>query len=181
VSTSRIVEDVSSELGSSVDYTAVGSIYVARRMLDLIAGGTPVVMGGEGTGGLIYPGHQFCRDGAMTAAKMVSLVALSGKPLSEMADSLPQYHMIKEKIRIGNARALIADLVGRYSPEKPDLTDGIRLNRDESRALVRASGPEPLVRITVESVRRDKAEDLLGEILDAIHAIAGSRGDLPAP
>jgi len=181
VSTSRIVEDVSSELGSSVDYTAVGSIYVARRMLDLIAGGTPVVMGGEGNGGLIYPGHQFCRDGAMTAAKMVSLVALSDKPLSEMADSLPRYHMIKEKIRIGNARALVADLVGRYSPEKPDLTDGIRLNRDESWALVRASGTEPLVRITVESRRRDQAEDLLGEILDAIHAMAGSRGDLPAP
>ena len=181
VSTSRIVEDVSSELGSSVDYTAVGSIYVARRMLDLIAGGTPVVMGGEGNGGLIYPGHQFCRDGAMTAAKMVSLVALSGKPLSEMADSLPLYHMIKEKIRIGNARALVADLVGRYSLEKPDLTDGIRLNRDESWALVRASGTEPLVRITVESRRRDQAEDLLGEILDAIHAITGSRGDSLPP
>ena len=181
VSTSRIIEEVAGESGCSVDYTAVGSIYVARRMMGLIAGGTPVVMGGEGNGGLIYPGHQFCRDGAMTAAKMVSLLALSGTPLSEMADSLPRYHMIKEKIRTGDARALVAGLVERYRAEKPDLTDGMRLNRDDSWALVRASGTEPLVRITVESRREKEAEDLLGEIRDAIRGIAGSRGDPQVP
>ncbi|MDD1663827.1 MAG: phosphoglucosamine mutase [Methanomicrobiales archaeon] len=177
VSTSRIIEDVAGELGCSVDYTAVGSIYVARRMMDLIAGGTPVVMGGEGNGGLIYPDHQFCRDGAMTAAKMVSLLSLSGKSLSEMAGSLPRYHMIKEKIQIGNSHALVASLAGRYVDERPDLTDGMRLNRDNSWALVRASGTEPLVRITVESKKKGKAEDLLGEIHEAIRRFTGSRGD----
>jgi phosphomannomutase/phosphoglucomutase len=168
VSTSRIIEEVAGEAGCSVEYTAVGSIYVARRMMDLIAGGTPVVMGGEGNGGLIYPGHQFCRDGAMTAAKMVSLLSLSGESLSAMADSLPQYHMIKEKIQIGNAHALIAGLAGRYADESPDLTDGMRLNRDDSWALIRASGTEPLVRITVESRKKRGAEILLGEIREAI-------------
>jgi len=179
VSTSRIVGEVAGGLGCSVDYTAVGSIYVARRMMDLIAGGTSVVMGGEGNGGLIYPGHQFCRDGAMTAAKMVSILSRSGKPLSELADSLPRYHLIKEKIRVGNAHALVADLVSRYSGEKPDLTDGMRLDRDESWALVRASGTEPLVRITVESRKKKGAGDLLGEILDAIREITASRDDSP--
>jgi phosphomannomutase/phosphoglucomutase len=168
VSTSRLVEEVARGLGCSVDYTAVGSIYVARRMMDLIAGGTPVVMGGEGNGGLIYPDHQFCRDGAMTAAKMVSIVSGSGKHLSELADSLPRYYMIKEKIRTGDARDLVGSLVRRYAGEKPDLTDGIRLNRDTSWALVRPSGTEPLVRITVESRRKKEAGDLLREIRGAI-------------
>jgi phosphomannomutase/phosphoglucomutase len=177
VSTSRIIEEVAGESGCSVDYTAVGSIYVARRMMDLIAGGTPVVMGGEGNGGLIYPGHQFCRDGAMTAAKMVSLLSLSGESLSAMAGSLPQYHMIKEKMQIGNAHALIAGLAGRYADESPDLTDGIRLNRDDSWALVRASGTEPLVRITVESRKKREAEHLLGEIREAIKGFAKSGKD----
>lgn len=177
VSTSRIIEEISGRFGCTVDYTAVGSIYVARRMMDLIAGGTPVVMGGEGNGGLIYPGHQFCRDGAMTAAKMVSIVSLSGKPLSELADSLPRYHMIKKKIRTGDARALVENLVRRYARENPDLTDGIRLNRDDSWALVRASGTEPLVRITVESRKEKVALDLLGEIRDAIKEVTGSQGD----
>jgi len=177
VSTSRIIEEVAGESGCTVDYTAVGSIYVARRMMDLIAGGTPVVMGGEGNGGLIYPEHQFCRDGAMTAAKMVSLLSLSGKSFSEMSDALPRYHMIKEKIRIGNSHALVAHLVERYAAERPDLTDGLRLNRDDVWALIRASGTEPLVRITVESKKKRKAGDLLGEIRDAIQGFTGSRGD----
>ena len=177
VSTSRIIEEVAGESGCSVDYTAVGSIYVARRMIGLIAGGTPVVMGGEGNGGLIYPAHQFCRDGAMTAAKMISLLTLSKESLSEMADALPRYHMIKEKIRIGNSPALIASLAERYSAERPDLTDGLRLNRDDAWALVRASGTEPLVRITVESRKKREAEDLLGEIRDAILGFTGSLGD----
>jgi phosphomannomutase/phosphoglucomutase len=171
VSTSRIIEEVAGEYGCSVDYTAVGSIYVARRMMDLISGGTPVVMGGEGNGGLIYPDHQFCRDGAMTAAKMVSLLSLSGESLSGMTGSLPQFHMIKEKMQIGNARALIAGLAGRYADERPDLTDGMRLNRDDSWALVRASGTEPLVRITVESRKKKEAADLMGEIREAIRVL----------
>jgi phosphomannomutase/phosphoglucomutase len=169
VSTSLVVEDICGRLGSTVEYTAVGSIYVARRMLDLLAGGTPVVMGGEGNGGLIYPDHQFCRDGAMTAAMVVSLVSQSGKPLSELADSLPRYFMIREKIRTGDARALVKGLIRTYAGEKPDLTDGMRLNREDAWALVRASGTEPLVRITVESRREAEARHLLMEIQDAIH------------
>ncbi|MDD1660843.1 MAG: phosphoglucosamine mutase [Methanomicrobiales archaeon] len=177
VSTSRILEEIAGESGCSVEYTAVGSIYVARRMMDLLIKGTPVVMGGEGNGGLIYPDHQFCRDGAMTAAKMVSLLSISGESLSRMAGSLPVYHMRKEKIRIGNSHALVEGLARRYADEKPDLTDGMRLNRDDSWALVRASGTEPLVRITVESRKKGKAEDLLEEIHEAIRRFTGSRGD----
>jgi phosphomannomutase / phosphoglucomutase len=173
VSTSRIVEEVAAGLGSSVDYTAVGSIYVARRMMALIASGRPVVMGGEGNGGLIYPDHQFCRDGAMTAAKVVAIVAASGKPLSVLADELPRYHMIKEKIRTGNARALVAGLVRHYANEKPDLTDGVRLNREEAWALVRPSGTEPLVRVTVEARREEDAAELLGEIRAAVRRSTG--------
>jgi phosphomannomutase/phosphoglucomutase len=179
VSTSRIIEEVAAAYGCRVEYTAVGSIYVARRMMELIDGGIPVVMGGEGNGGLIYPAHQFCRDGAMTAAKIVSMLARSEKSLSELADSLPRYHMIREKIRIGDAHALVARLIRRYSAEKPDLTDGMRLNRGESWALVRASGTEPLVRITVEARKEGRAEDLRREILDAIREIPGSRVDPP--
>ena len=182
VSTSRIVEEVAGGFGCTVDYTAVGSIYVARRMMELIAAGSPVVMGGEGNGGLIYPDHQFCRDGAMTAAKMVAIVAGSGKPLSLLADSLPRFSMIKEKIRTGNARTLVAGLVRRYAGGKPDLTDGLRLNREEAWALVRPSGTEPLVRITVEARRERDATELLEELQRAIEtALPSGFSDVPGP
>ena len=75
VSSSRLVEDVAERHGCTVIYTPVGSIYVARKMLALIREGKDVVFGGEGNGGLIFPEHQFCRDGGMTAAMMVSLLS----------------------------------------------------------------------------------------------------------
>ena len=63
VSTSQMVEMVAVAAGCTVQYTPVGSIYVARTMRELIANGKQVVFGGEGNGGLIFPKHQFCRDG----------------------------------------------------------------------------------------------------------------------
>ena len=164
VSTSRLVEKVACASGCRVDYTPVGSIYVARRMRELLAAGTPVVMGGEGNGGLIFPDHQFCRDGGMTAAMMVSLLSSTGQSLSALADELPAMILIKEKIRSPRARDAVAALEKAFSGEDLDRTDGIRLNRDDAWALVRPSGTEPLLRILVEAEDRGRAEALHREI-----------------
>jgi phosphomannomutase/phosphoglucomutase len=164
VSTSRLVETVARASGCRVDYTPVGSIYVARRMRELLAAGTPVVMGGEGNGGLIFPDHQFCRDGGMTAAMMVSLISSTGQSLSALADELPAMTVIKEKIRSSRARDAVAALEKAFSGEDLDRTDGIRLNRDDAWALVRPSGTEPLLRILVEAEERVRAEALHREI-----------------
>jgi phosphomannomutase/phosphoglucomutase len=164
VSTSRLVEKVAGAAGCRVDYTPVGSIYVARRMRDLLGAGTPVAMGGEGNGGLIFPDHQFCRDGGMTAAMMVSLLASTGRSLSALADELPAMTLIKEKIRSSRARHAVAALEKAFSGEELDRTDGIRLNWDDAWALVRPSGTEPLLRILVEAEKKERAEALHREI-----------------
>ena len=164
VSTSRLVEMVGREAGCRVDYTPVGSIYVARRMRDLRAAGTPVMMGGEGNGGLIFPDHQFCRDGGMTAAMMVSLLATTGESLSALAGDLPEMTMIKEKIRTPRARDAVLTLERAFSGEDLDRTDGIRLNREDAWALIRPSGTEPLLRILVEAGDAGRAEALHREI-----------------
>jgi len=164
VSTSRLVEMVAREAGCRVEYTPVGSIYVARRMRDLQAGGEPVVMGGEGNGGLIFPDHQFCRDGGMTAAMMVSLLAATGEPLSALADDLPMMTLIKVKIRTPRAREAVPCLEKAFLGEALDRTDGIRLNREDAWALIRPSGTEPLLRILVESEDAGRAEALHREI-----------------
>ena len=91
VSTSLIAGAVAEENGCEVEFTPVGSIYVARQMRKLIAAGKPVAFGGEGNGGLIYPEHQFCRDGGMTAAMMVGLLHAAGAPLAALLDAMPAY------------------------------------------------------------------------------------------
>ncbi|KUG19944.1 MAG: phosphoglucosamine mutase [Methanomicrobiaceae archaeon] len=169
VSTSRLIQDVAIQHGCTVDYTPVGSIYAARRMLEMIGEGVEVVFGGEGNGGLIYPDHQFCRDGGMTAAMMVAVLASEpDRKLSKLLDGMPAYHLIKDKLINVQASDIISRLEAAFLHETLDRTDGIKIIRDRSWALVRASGTEPMVRILVESEGEGDAEAFYREIRQAI-------------
>ncbi len=180
VSSSRLVEDVARQNGCPVDYTPVGSIYVARRMLELIAGGTPVAFGGEGNGGLIYPDHQFCRDGGMTAAMMVAVLASrQGESLSGALDNLPAYHLIKDKYVTSNPRELVGIVERAFSDDVQDRTDGVKIIRDHVWALVRASGTEPMIRVMVESADASVADALYREIMQVVRE--ASPADCHAP
>lgn len=168
VSTSRLIETVISPYGCTVDYTAVGSIYVARRMRALLAEGKPVVFGGEGNGGLIYPDHQFCRDGGMTAAMMVFLLAKKKQPLSSLVDALPPSVMLKHKFHTDKADEILAAVRQKFVHDSLNQVDGIRIDRDDAWALIRPSGTEPLVRLYVESTDSEIAKDFEQEILSCI-------------
>ena len=172
VSTSRLAEKIAGETGSRVIYTPVGSIYVARTMLDLAARGEVVAFGGEGNGGLIFPDHQHCRDGGMTAAAMVHLIAETKRSLSELVGTLPPMVMIKEKISADDPEELLEMAKQRFSGEDLDLVDGVRINRKDSWALLRPSGTEPFMRLVVEAETKETADEFCREIRDAI-----GRGD----
>jgi len=173
VSTGQVAEDIIKEEHSSVEYTPVGSIYVARTMRSLINQGKPVIFGGEGNGGLIFPEHQFCRDGGMTAAMMVSLLASTGKKLSELVDELPPRTIIKEKIVTQKGADIIANLKSAYSSEKIDETDGVKIFRNGSWALIRASGTEPIIRVIIDSPSPGDGQALHREIMSSIRKEIG--------
>jgi phosphomannomutase / phosphoglucomutase len=151
VSTSQMVEMVANQAGCDVVYTPVGSISVARTMRELINEGKTVVFGGEGNGGLIFPDHQFCRDGGMTAAMMVAIFARANEPLSTLISALPSRSLIKEKVVTRDGLKAIEKLSVIYAQEQVDRTDGLKIRRGNSWALVRASGTEPLIRIMVDA------------------------------
>ncbi len=92
VSSSQRMADVAKDAGVELYWTAVGSINVARKMMEINA-----VFGGEGNGGLIFPKHQYCRDGAMGCAKVLEILT-GGEKLSELAKSVPQYFNEKTKV-----------------------------------------------------------------------------------
>jgi len=169
VATSRLIQDIAQKHGCSVDYTPVGSIYVARRMIELIGKGKKVSFGGEGNGGLIYSDHQFCRDGGMTAAMMVAVLADNrGKRLSDILDELPAYHLVKEKYHTEDPATLVRAIEKAFSGETIEKIDGIKIIRDGVWALVRASGTEPMIRIMIESKDPDVAKSMYQEVIQAI-------------
>jgi phosphomannomutase/phosphoglucomutase len=174
VSTSQMVEMVADKEGCTIQYTPVGSIYVARTMRELIAEGKKVVFGGEGNGGLIFPKHQFCRDGGMTAATMVSLLATTGQSLSSLVGQLPERHMIKEKISTPHGSHLIEQLHKRYAHESIDRTDGLKIKRQNTWALIRASGTEPLIRIMVDADNKTAGSALYQEMKKSVSEILGN-------
>ncbi len=168
VSTSQLIEDVAAATGCTVRYTRVGSIYVARTMLGLIAAGIPVAFGGEGNGGLIYPDHQFCRDGGMTAAMMIGMLAEAGRPLSALVDELPPYHFISKRIHTQRPDEVIAAVEAAFPDFSADRTDGVRIAKGKTWALVRRSGTEPIVRVMVEAEDRPSAEAMRDAILERV-------------
>jgi|SRR5208337_812281 len=156
VSTGQVVEIVVRQENCSIKYTPVGSIYVARTMRTLTEKGESVIFGGEGNGGLIFPEHQFCRDGGMTAAMMVHVLKSTGKPLSELIGQLPIRYIIKDKIATKNGIDLLKTVKSSYSKDIIDETDGVKIFRENMWALVRASGTEPIVRFIIDSDTKDK-------------------------
>jgi phosphomannomutase/phosphoglucomutase len=175
VSTSAMVEELVESLGADLTYTAVGSPVVARRM---IADGSP--MGGEDNGGLIFADHQYCRDGAMTAARMIEAVAKYGS-LQAQADQLPKYVTIKAAARCDNDKksVLVDRIAVNHSSEKIDRTDGLKIIFDDGWVLLRPSGTEPKFRIYSESkdadVAKRRSEQFVAEVAD----ILGSLRDVP--
>ncbi|PWR73231.1 phosphoglucosamine mutase [Methanospirillum lacunae] len=171
VSSSRLIEQIGKRHACTVDYTAVGSIYVARRMRSLIEAGKSVIFGGEGNGGLIYPDHQFCRDGGMTAAMMVLLLSIKKQTLSSLVDDLPPSVMLKHKFHTDKAPAMIEVVSKKFSSDRINTIDGLRIDRDDAWALIRPSGTEPLVRLFIESQDETVAKAFEKEILDSISPI----------
>jgi phosphomannomutase/phosphoglucomutase len=164
VSSSQRMADVAKEEGVELHWTAVGSINVARKMMEVNA-----VFGGEGNGGLIFPKHQYCRDGAMACAKILEILA-GGKRLSELAMSVPEYFNAKTKIPSVDTQATMEKVKIEASGLgfKMDTIDGVKIWYEDGWVLIRPSGTEPIFRVFAEAKTQDRAEELMQEGLNMI-------------
>ncbi|MCD6503446.1 MAG: phosphoglucosamine mutase [Thermoplasmata archaeon] len=168
VSSGRVVEDAVKSAGGEIVYTKVGSPVVARKMIEL---GDKVAIGGEENGGIIYPPHQYCRDGAMAIALVMEMLSKTGKKLSEIFDELPKYYIIKTKVHAKDKEAMMkrAEEFLKGLEAKEYITiDGIKAVFDDGWILVRPSGTEPIIRIFVEFTREEKAKRMVDEILEIL-------------
>ncbi len=173
VSGSQSLEDVVVPLGGEVVYTRVGSPSVTREMLRRRA-----VFGGEENGGLVFPNFQLARDGAMSAAALLDLLARKEEPLAELVRDLPAYTMIKERLScpVELREAVLARIAAEFRDEGSRVIsiDGVKAILEGGWILVRPSGTEPLIRVFAESHdakrARELADEALGRVRRAIHS-----------
>jgi len=109
--------------------------------------------GGEPSGSWIFPEISLCPDGILAAARLVEIVEKEGR-LDALMDELPTYPMIRGAVPCSNEKKKNAmDKITIALKKLGDVTDidGIRVDTDNGWILVRPSGTEPKIRITVEA------------------------------
>jgi len=157
LSTSRILASVCERAGVPLFRTMVGEAHVVEG---LKAHGA--VAGGEGNGGMILPEAHYGRDGLVAVALIAQAMA-GGVSLRTLADALPKYQMIKDKLPRSAApwEQAATRLEAAFAGWDIDRTDGLRFERDEEWVHVRPSGTEPVVRVIAESLALERTREIV--------------------
>ncbi len=164
VDTSLAVDDALAAQGASVTRTQVGDVYVAERLAE-----PDVTFGGEPSGAWIWPEETLCPDGPLAACKLVELVSREG-PLSELVADVDTYPIRRANVELDDKRAVMERVSEYVSEEYADVTDidGVRIGLDDGWILVRASGTQPLIRLTAEARDPERADELLATARDIV-------------
>ena len=171
LSTSRIVDDIAAEAGTTVIRTPVGEVNVATRMR---AEKAPI--GGEGNGGVILSELHLGRDAPVGAALILQLLLEEGekRPLSKIVASYPRYIIVKDKLDRPNAPldTVYKALKRAFPDADADTQDGLRLTWPNRWVHIRPSGTEPIVRVIAEAPSAEEAEKLVRDCREPVEALS---------
>jgi len=147
--------------GGRIVRTPVGDKYILDGMLVAGAG-----LGGEKSGHVIVAEHTTSGDGIVTALETLSILARSGRTLSELAASIPLFPQQQRTVRVRHKEQWEADarLAAAVRDAEAELAG-------RGRVLVRPSGTEPALRIMIEG--EDEAR--VGQLADGLAALAVER------
>jgi phosphomannomutase/phosphoglucomutase len=113
------------------------------------------IIGLEENGGFMYGKLNEVRDGVMTTALVLDMLALTEQTLSHLVSSLPATFQYKSKFNCPTkqiAEDIVSVCLTHGNPQKVETLDGAKIWIDEETwIMVRPSGTEPLVRIYAES------------------------------
>ncbi len=172
VSTSNLVPAMANLYGLPLHETPIGYKYIADRMLT-----TPVLIGGEESGGIGYGNHIPERDALLSALYLLEAIAQSGQDLGTIYQRLQtetDYHFNYDRVDLHLASMDVKSKLVAQLEKAPftqidgvavldrNLADGYKFNLvDGSWLLIRFSGTEPVLRLYCEA----KTIDLVHTIL----------------
>lgn len=170
LSSSRALRDVTERHGCSYSASAVGEVNVTTEMKR-----TGAVIGGEGNGGVIYPEAHYGRDALVGVALFLTLLAKSGKKVSELKATYPAYAIAKNKIELTpgiDVDAILQEVKKMYSAEKVTDIDGVKIDFADSWVHLRKSNTEPIIRIYSEAHTMEQADALADKIKAVVQKMA---------
>ena len=171
VEASMCVETMAEKYGGRVVRTRVGDIYVSEAIKR-----DGAVFGGEPCGAWVHPQIHLCPDGPLSAALFLKALEDEGKTVSEFIGEVPEYITMRENIVCKNEQKnkIVEELGDALKSGFTDYTDfstvdGARVALKNGWLLVRASGTEPLIRLTVEGESPEVAKDITQKATALIH------------
>ncbi|MCW4035995.1 MAG: phosphoglucosamine mutase [Candidatus Bathyarchaeota archaeon] len=176
VGASMSVNEAVKDAGGSVVMTRVGDIYIAEAIVEHGA-----IFGGEPVGAWIHPEVHLCPDGILSALKLMVAIEEESKTLSGFLANIPAYPTLRAKVGCPNKekeRAMVdVSDYGKEFGEVKDvsLVDGVRLELEDGWVLMRPSGTEPIIRITVEAREQLRAQELLDASQRFVNGILGGK------
>lgn len=146
IDSSMIIDEL---VGGKVVRTRVGDAYVSTMMKQ-----TGIDFGGEPSGTFIFAKNSLCPDGIYAAALLVKIA--SENKISEIVDSLQIYPSFRSSFNFERARrreieSRLAQEIEKVKCDNLLTMDGFRAEFSDGWFLIRLSGTEPKMRITVEA------------------------------
>jgi phosphoglucosamine mutase len=163
VEASMCVEKMAETHGGRVVRTKVGDVYVSEAIKHYGA-----VFGGEPCGAWVHPRYHYCPDGPLSAVLLLKALEEENKSLREFVAEVPEYVTLRENIACKNdlkrkvVKSIEKSIKSAFSGYTDFSTvDGVRLALEAGWVLIRASGTEPLIRLTVEGESLKAAKDIM--------------------
>ena len=170
LSSSRALSDVTSRYdGCSYEAAAVGEVNVVKKMKQ-----TGAIIGGEGNGGVIYPELHYGRDALVGVALFLTYFAGLDMTMSELRKSYPAYYASKNKIELTpeiDVDKILATVKSRYSNERVNDIDGVKIDFEHNWVHLRKSNTEPIIRVYTEARTMEEADALAQRFISEIEQI----------
>jgi phosphomannomutase len=168
VCTTRTLDDVARMHHAPLLKTRVGQAYVVSRLRDEQA-----VLGGEGSGSMVYPAFSHAFDGFMMMALILEAMAVGNCTLSTLLRALPRYAIVKRSVSCNSrdgyrAMETLKDADDFATEARIDVTDGLRMDWEDAWLHVRTSQTQQLVRVIAEADTAARAEQRAEEAVRII-------------
>ena len=172
LATTHRLDQVAAKFGETCYEVPVGFKYISAKMAE-----TGAIIGGESSGGLTVTGHINGKDGVYAATLLVEMIAVTGKPLSQLVEEIRgecgemymeerSYRFTDEdKARLTHVLYQKRELpdLSAYGVERVSYMDGCKVYLDGNGWVsARFSGTEPLLRIFCEMPKKQDARDICG-------------------
>ena len=169
MSSTRALKDVTERYGYQYFSAAVGEVNVVEEMKKRMA-----VIGGEGNGGVIYPGLHYGRDALVGIALFLTHLATSKMRCSDLRKLYPDYVISKKKLNLSPGKefsCILNEVKSHFREYKTDERDGLRIEHDHGWVQIRKSNTEPVMRIYAEGRTRNEADSLADQIIEIVKKV----------